>query len=131
MVYTVPSEMIEPQLIRKFWSFVDKTDDGCWEFRHKRVNDYGRMKFQSKHIRAHRLSWEIHNGPIPDGMYVCHHCDNKKCVRPDHLFIGTHRDNLNDFVSKCLHYKGRAKKIVCSRGHLMIGENVYGAKKPL
>lgn len=50
--------------------------------------------------QVHRVSWEIHNGPIPDGLMVCHHCDVRHCVRPDHLFIGTQRDNIADMIAK-------------------------------
>lgn len=49
---------------------------------------------------AHRVSWRLFRGQIPDGNFVCHHCDNKLCINPDHLFTGTHQDNLNDAVSK-------------------------------
>lgn len=53
-----------------------------------------------KHILAHRLAWEMANGPIPVGKEVCHHCDNPPCVRLDHLFIGTHRENMQDSARK-------------------------------
>jgi hypothetical protein len=49
---------------------------------------------------AHRVAWTLHHGQIPDGMSICHHCDNPPCVRPDHLFVGTHGDNCRDKISK-------------------------------
>jgi len=51
-------------------------------------------------VYAHRFSWEMHNGPIPNGMMVCHRCDNSRCVRPDHLFLGSAQDNVNDMIGK-------------------------------
>ncbi len=80
-----------------FWSKVIRGED-CWEWVAARTQaGYGRF---SAHDYAHRYSWELHNGPIPEGMFVCHRCDNPPCVRPDHLFVGTARDNVHDAVAK-------------------------------
>jgi len=66
---------------------------------------YGRLRVGNrKTMLAHRFSYEAHVGPIPKGMFVCHKCDNPLCVNPDHLFVGTASDNMQD-----MHRKGRAK----------------------
>ena len=87
----------------RFWSYVIADDDcmnwskGCGS------HGYGQFYIGKKPFLAHRISWELSFGPIPAGMYVLHKCDNKKCVRPSHLFIGTQSDNINDCVAKGRH----------------------------
>lgn len=97
-----PKPFNDPELVKRFWQNVIKhPDDGCWE-RTSRLSPlgYGRIKHNGEEIMAHRCSWMMMNGPIPKGMCVCHRCDNPKCVRPDHLFLGTQIDNIRDMHSK-------------------------------
>ncbi len=85
----------------KFWRRVSR-EAGCWLWlAGKTKQGYGRFKYNGyDRVMAHRFSWEIHNGTIPDGLFVLHKCDNPPCVRPDHLFLGTKRDNIDDAISK-------------------------------
>lgn len=75
---------------------------GCRVFNGTRdVKGYGVLKVgRDKMRRAHRVAWEAHFGPIPEGLFVCHHCDNPPCVDIGHLFLGTHRDNMADMIRK-------------------------------
>lgn len=78
--------------------------DGCWIWMGARsAKSYGTVFGHGSSRYAHRAAWELHFGPIPAGMFVCHHCDNPPCVRPDHLFLGTPSANMWDKV-----HKGRA-----------------------
>lgn len=76
-------------------------DAGCWNWLGATAAGYGVIATErGRQENAHRFSYRAHVGPIPDGAYVCHRCDNKLCVRPDHLFVGTAKDNMRDAVSK-------------------------------
>ena len=102
-----------PQAAR-FWEKVDKKGPTeCWVWTGAGVSRLPRRNYGLAHkpgtnrgkVRAHRVSWEMHNGPIPDGLNVLHTCDNPPCVNPAHLFVGTQRDNVRDMYAK-----GRGRK---------------------
>lgn len=85
----------------RFWRYVNRNPDGCWEWTGSRSEDgYGRLNVAGRPLQASRISWAIHFAPIPADLFVCHHCDNPPCVRPDHLFLGTALHNTRDAIRK-------------------------------
>lgn len=90
-------------LLRRFnLKVTPDTNTGChiWHGAICSSTGYGRFGVAGINCRAHRVAWELANGPIPNGLCVLHHCDNRKCVNPSHLFIGTKKDNVRDMWAK-------------------------------
>lgn len=88
-------------LFLRFQQKIDSSGD-CWEWTGSTLNNsgYGQFKVGAKNQLAHRVAYTFRNGSVPDGLDVLHKCDNPKCVNPDHLFIGSHKDNMVDKTKK-------------------------------
>lgn len=92
----------------RFLRQLEKLDTGCWKWQaYILPSGYGLFTFEiGDRVLTHRASWRIFHGPIPNGLWVLHKCDNRWCVNPEHLWLGTHADNMKDMVQK-----GRQRKI--------------------
>ena len=103
--------------MKRFWDKVEKTDK-CWNWKAgiRGENGYGCFKVNGKNENSHRVSWRITFGEIPEGLLVCHHCDNRLCVRPEHLFLGTYKDNMQDCSLKGRIVTFRKGKIFTKHG---------------
>ena len=118
----------------KFWPNVNKSGPipahvpeigPCWEWTASTFkNGYGLFSISGNPSKVHRWVYSVANGPIPEGFEICHKCDNRKCVRPSHLFIGTRSDNMRDCVAKGRWSNGNHKKTHCPSGHPYSGDNL-------
>ena len=120
-----------PLDIAKFWMYVEvdkstrlirtakKWLGYCWIWKgHLFQNGYGHYSLHQKAYKAHRVAFFLNNGDIPKGMYVCHICDNTKCVNPEHLFVGTPKDNTLDMIAKGRLIKFRSKRKIATSKYL-------------
>lgn len=99
----------------KLLSGIKKTENGCWLFKKSTSGSYSKIRWKKKWYSAHRCSYEVFKGEIPEGKWVCHRCDIPKCINPDHLFIGSASENRKDCIKK-------------GRSNSNIGENSVFAK---
>jgi hypothetical protein len=101
----------------------------CLEYNGARSHGYGSIRVVVgagvyRSLQVHKLIYETHFGPVPEGLVVRHTCDNPPCCNPEHLLIGTHKDNTNDMIERG-RYRGRPRQEECLRGHPFDEENTY------
>lgn len=108
--------------VARFNSRVQHAENGCWLWQGASVNGRGQLSVNGKNMLATRFAYQQFKGAIPDGMYVCHTCDDPRCVNPDHLWLGTARENAQDGIAK-----GRMaqniKSRTCKQGHEFTGKD--------
>ena len=113
----------KPTTLESVFSRCKKSESGCLEWQgRKHYLGYGIVSLKGRQQGAHRVVWKLMRGDIDRKQHVCHRCDNPSCVNPEHLFIGSHRDNMQDMAKKKRH--NMARKTHCELGHQLSGDNL-------
>ena len=110
-----------------FWARFERAENGCLEFTGAcKPAGYGDLAYRGERVYSHRLAWMLTNGPIPDGLLVCHKCDNPPCGDPEHLYLGTMSDNMHDAYDRGRQVPRRGDRVThCIHDHEYTPENTY------